>query len=227
MSKKLKAAAKPSSVDQLEERFCALWNRCLYNGLRSNAGSVYREIAFFYSEPHRAYHTLSHLVHCFQQLDLAANLLRNRDAVEIALWFHDIVYQPGSSSNELESARLFANRAKRWLSPNLVSEVYDLIMVTVHRTIPRAHDAIYVSDIDLSSLGLPWERFLAASNNVRTEQFQLPDHIFYPRHVRFLRFLLARPRIFFSDLFFSRYEHVARQNITHFVNVLTEKGDVE
>jgi predicted metal-dependent HD superfamily phosphohydrolase len=227
MSKKLTAAAKPESIDHLEERFSALWNRCLYDGLRSNAGSVYQEIAFFYSEPHRAYHTLNHLAQCFQQLDLAANLLRNRDAVEMGLWFHDIIYAPGSSTNELESAKLFASRASHCLSPDFVSEVYNLIMVTTHREIPIANDAIYVSDIDLSSLGLPWECFLEDANNLRAEQAQLPDHIYYPRHVRFLRFLLARPRIFCSDLFFSRYENVARQNITRFVDALTEKGDVE
>lgn len=213
-------------LKHLDQRFCALWNRCLSNGFCSNAKSIYQQVSSCYSEPHRAYHTLDHLGHALQQLDLVSNRLGDPDALEMALWFHDIVYKPGSPTNELESAMLFANSANHCLPPNFVRSVYELILATTHSDTPQFPDAAYISDIDLSSLGLPWERFRRDSNAVRKEQAHLPDDIAYLKQVRFLRSLVARPRIFFSNFFFFRYEHHARRNIDRFLVTLADKLDI-
>ena len=51
-----------------------------------------------YGEPHRAYHTWAHveaLLGHFGQLDWTSP-----EAVEIAIYYHDAVYQPMSPTNE-------------------------------------------------------------------------------------------------------------------------------
>ena len=199
--------------EDLEDRFCALWDRCLCKRLGLDARGVYREVAACYGEPHRSYHTLKHLEHTLHQLDLVGNRLGHPDAVEMALWFHDIVYKPAGATNELESAELFLARAGKCLPGNFVKEVYDLILATAHRQIPRTKDAKYLSDIDLSGLGLPWKSFWKDSKAIREELALLPDDVFYLRQIPFLDILLARPRIFCSDFFYFRYENIARQNI--------------
>ena len=60
-----------------------------------------------YQEPHRHYHTLEHI---------AAMLHEGRrfpldEEQQMAVWFHDAVYEPGSPHNEQKSARL----AAKWL----------------------------------------------------------------------------------------------------------------
>ena len=53
-----------------------------------------------YSEPHRRYHTLQHLAECFAAFDEIADLAQHPADVELALWFHDAIYDTRRSDNE-------------------------------------------------------------------------------------------------------------------------------
>jgi predicted metal-dependent HD superfamily phosphohydrolase len=53
-----------------------------------------------YGEAHRHYHDKEHLAHCPDQLDLATRAMDHPDRVEMAIWFHDIVNDPGREDNE-------------------------------------------------------------------------------------------------------------------------------
>ena len=50
---------------------------------------LYDALLARYSEPRRRYHTLQHLAECFAAFD-----------VELALWFHDAIYNTRRSDNE-------------------------------------------------------------------------------------------------------------------------------
>ena len=54
-----------------------------------------------YSEPHRRYHTLQHLAECFAAFDEIADLAEHPPDVELALWFHDAIYdtEPQARAN--------------------------------------------------------------------------------------------------------------------------------
>jgi predicted metal-dependent HD superfamily phosphohydrolase len=105
------------------QRFQALWKRC---EAPFDPRPVFENLCCRYSEPHRIYHRCTHLVHCFQQLDLAYRLIQDPDAVEMALWFHDAIYIPRSLENEKESAELFVRAAGDHFRPSFVRKVYDL-----------------------------------------------------------------------------------------------------
>ena len=142
------------------ERFEALLNRRCAGGASVDPVSVFEEISSRYNEPHRRYHTPQHIRHCLEQFDLAADLLDDRDGVEMALWFHDVVWEAAAvpPSNERESAELFVERLGGALDEEFRDRVYRLVMVTVYPSELATPDEGYMVDIDLSSFGLPWGR---------------------------------------------------------------------
>jgi predicted metal-dependent HD superfamily phosphohydrolase len=127
------------------ERFQALWNRC---EAPVDPRPVFENLWCRYCEPHRIYHRCTHLLRCFQQLDLAYTLIQDPDAVEMALWFHDAIYIPRSSENEKESAELFVRDAGDHFRPSFIRKVYELILVTAHKELERAPN-------DLNRIGIP------------------------------------------------------------------------
>ena len=60
-------------------------------------------------EAHRHYHTLSHLSEMLFYGDQFE--LTRPDAFFLAVFFHDIIYEPTSKDNELASAQLFRDFA--------------------------------------------------------------------------------------------------------------------
>ena len=63
-------------------------------------------------EPHRHYHTLEHLRECFGRFADIRKLAQHPEEVEIALWYHDAIYDVKKSDNEERSAELAWNAAK-------------------------------------------------------------------------------------------------------------------
>lgn len=218
------ASGLAGSQGMAKKRFQALWNRCLLAGAASDGVAVYQELETRYSEPHRYYHTTDHIRHCLREFDLAAELMDDADAVEMGLWFHDAIYDPRASDNELKSAELFTVRADGHMDADFRRRVYDLILITIHPEQPRNLDQEFMVDIDLSSFGLPWPAFRRDSNAVRNEYAHMSDKQFYPAQIRFLGSLLARPSFFFTEFFRNRYEETAKGNITRHIDELAALG---
>ena len=204
-----RAAGAGRRIELDRERFEGLWEHRIGGG----AGAVFGELDALYREPHRRYHTPAHIEHCLCCFDLAADRMDEPDAVEMALWFHDAVYDVPTEENERRSAELFAARAGGRGSERFRSKVHRLIMVTTHREPPATLDESFIVDIDLSSFGLPWEEFLRDSIAVREEFPLVPDAEFYPRHRKFVESLVARPAFCFTEFFRDRHEARARENI--------------
>ena len=73
-------------------------------GLPAPDASVRADVFARYAEPHRAYHTARHLEECAAQFEPVRSLAHDPGAVQLALWFHDAIYDTGSAHNEDESA---------------------------------------------------------------------------------------------------------------------------
>ena len=204
------------------QRFESLWTRCIGDG----ASAVFDELDGLYGEPHRRYHAAPHIEHCLRQFDLAADRMDEPDAVEMALWFHDAIYEIPGGENELRSAELFATRTEGRGSERFRSKVHRLIMATTHLDAPpQTLDESFMVDIDLSSFGRPWEEFLLDSRAVRAELPHLSDAEFRPRQKKFLESLAARPRFCFTEFFRERHEERARQNIERLIAMLGSEGE--
>ena len=208
------AAAEVCGLD----RFRSLWQRCLLEGAADDSTAIHRQLVTGYGEPQRHYHTLAHIAHCLTQFDLCKSLARNPDALELAVWFHDVIFEPGRSDNEAQSARLYQDLSAGIHDKETRQPVDRLIMATLHDGSSLGDaDASYMVDIDLSSFGLDWDAFLLDSQNLREENPHLSDTEYYRKLHIFHSSLLARPRFFLSDFFFQRYEQQARTNVSRYL----------
>jgi predicted metal-dependent HD superfamily phosphohydrolase len=102
-------------------------------GTAGDPAATAAALAARYEEPHRQYHTLVHIEDCLLKLDAARVLLdaNEADAVELALAWHDAVYDPRAGDNEEKSAALFrAAAAQHRLPPRLIADVERLILQT-------------------------------------------------------------------------------------------------
>jgi predicted metal-dependent HD superfamily phosphohydrolase len=183
---------------------------------------VYEDIIARYSEPHRKYHTVRHLDECFAKLSELRAMAERPAEVEIALWFHDAIYEKRSSENEARSADLAVDAVSdAGGSKDAASRIAELIMATRHAAVPDSMDAQVLVDVDLSILAAPTARFDEYEDQVREEYSWVPGFLFRKERRRILQEFLARPTIFNTLLFRERYETQARANLERSIERLT------
>ena len=165
-----------------------------------------------YTEPHRHYHTLQHLEECFAHFEDLKHFALRPDEVEIALWFHDAVYDTRRQDNEERSAR-WAVQALSPVSREAAGRVRALVMATRHDAVPEGIDAQVLVDVDLAILGAPEARFDQYEAQVREEYAWVPGVLYRRGRRRILESFLARPAIYNTEEFLVRLEGPARTNI--------------
>jgi len=208
----------------LHERFIGLWRHCFPQSTSGDAEVGWSKVQRHYSEPHRVYHDPQHLAHCLEQLDLANDLVAHPDQVEMAIWFHDIINEPGMADNEQRSADYFRTLTSGTADAQFIDAVVDLILVTMHQSAPVDPDQQFICDIDLASFGCPWECFFRDSSAVKAE-FTGTEEEYYRGKKAFLQSMLERPRIFLTDFFHARYEQQARDNIERLMELIEQHAD--
>ena len=89
-------------------------------------------------------------------------------------------------------------------------------MFTTHRVPPPDHDARVVVDLDLTILGKSAKEFDRYEAEIRAEYGLVPEPLFRARRAKILRAFLdrnLRPSIYLTEVFRSRYEAAARENL--------------
>lgn len=167
-----------------------------------------------YAEPHRHYHTRTHLQDCLQKLQQHSILCHQPCLVALALWFHDAIYRPYHSGNEQASAQWAMDFLRtHHASAGIVEKVRHLILATAHSHPTNDPDAQVLNDIDLSILGAPADQYDAFEQAVRREYRWVPGPLFHRKRAALLAGFLERPRIYHTDTFYCGYETTARQNL--------------
>jgi len=175
-----------------------------------------------YNAPYRKYHNMNHIVKCLDSISYAIPIFDNyriegENLIQIAILYHDYVYNPLATNNELYSTsaikRDFSfshiNREKREMISNM-------IMATTHN--PKMELTIYdkyICDVDLHQLGSGLNEFLLNENNIREEYHMIPDEIFYPGRSKILQGFLDRDNIYYIKGFGNKFESNARRNIKY------------
>jgi len=117
---------------QPEAQWIALWERIEAQG---DAHPPYHDLAQRLTEPHRAYHTMHHILYCLDEMAPVRPLAVDPDAMEMALWYHDAVYETHATDNEEQSAALAARILRDASVPEpFVQRVVRLIMATKDHT---------------------------------------------------------------------------------------------
>lgn len=177
-----------------------------------------------YSEPHRAYHTLHHISECLELLQQVQGLAESSASIELAIWFHDAIYDPRKSDNELRSAEWAKRELKRAGAPAALQDrIVSMIMVTCHDAEPQTPDEELLSDIDLSILGAGMKRFDDYERQVRQEYQHVPKQQFRAGRRKILSGFLEREQIYFTEWFRTRREAPARANLQRSLTRLAGK----
>jgi predicted metal-dependent HD superfamily phosphohydrolase len=167
-----------------------------------------------YREPQRRYHTLLHLEECFAALDALIDMASAPGAVELALWYHDAVYDPRRHDNEALSAALAAECLyQAGAGTMLVDRVASMILATRSHDAGGDPDCAILLDADLAILAAPWPRFAEYDAQIRAEHAHVPQTDYRAGRARVLRGFLERPRIYASARFAGAREAQARTNL--------------
>ena len=218
------AAQRAMSTSEIQSaRFDALWRRCVASRDCVAAAEVQAELRRRLDAPDRRFHNLSHIQNCLLRFDEVASLLSDRDAVEVALWFHDAVYKPSCPDNERHSAQLFLTRSCG-ADPVFRRRVCGLILATRHQTESHSNDRRFIEDIDLAGFGSSWEEFMREGDLLREEFAALPDDKYYSGQVCFLARLKRRPWFFATEYFRDRYETQAQDNLDRLLALRAQQG---
>jgi predicted metal-dependent HD superfamily phosphohydrolase len=172
---------------------------------------VERTLAAAYAEPQRAYHTATHIHEVLHWFDAVVDQVGWRAPADVylAIVFHDAVYDPTRHDNEARSAAL----AEQLVGAN--ERVRELILMTAkHGQLASVdHDAAHFLDSDTAILGASAAVFDDYHAAIRVEYQHVPEPAYRAGRAAFLRSMLARERIFFSDFFHDQLDAHARDNI--------------
>lgn len=170
-----------------------------------------------YAEPHRHYHDVRHLAEVLVAIDDLASLTDYVRVVRLAAWFHDAVYDPRASDNEVRSAAL----AQAALPPPVGDRVAALVRLTADHAPPRGDaDAAVLCDADLAILAAPQERYIEYAGGVRREYAHVHDDVFSTARAAILTGLLARERLYATDAAYALWERKARRNVRGEISAL-------
>ena len=176
--------------------------------------ALLRELTACYTEPHRKYHTMQHLGECFAKLQELRALAQKPAEIELALWFHDAIYDTKRKDNEEKSADWAqASTLSAGLAAPVGARVYKLVIVTQHNAVPAATDEQILVDVDLSILGASPERFDEYERQVREEYSWVPGPLFRRERRKILEDFLKRRTLFQTKQFVAAYESQARANL--------------
>ncbi len=191
--------------------------------LLSEQPQIRERLVTAYGDSARGYHDLRHLREVLEHLDdLVPADHPERDAVVLAAWFHDAVYD-AVGDNEERSARLAdAVLTQAGVPIPLVDEVTRLVRLTAGHD-PAADDlpGQLLCDADLAILAADRERYDAYVAGVRQEYAEVPDADFRAGRKAVLEDLLAHDTLFHSEAARERWEERARANVSAEVAALS------
>lgn len=146
-----------------------------------------------HSEPHRFYHTLSHIVYMFNCADI---LRMDLTDVEVcAIWFHDFVYNIGSKSNEEESADA-AMELCSFISDTGRDTLRQLILSTKNH-VPLIPLASNIINLDLMILSASREEYNSYIIGIESEYRTVYSEAKYRRGRKdWLESMLAKDKIY-------------------------------
>ena len=166
-------------------------------------------------EPQRHYHTLQHLDECLRLFDSLRDTAEHPIEIELALWFHDAVYNVHAHDNETRSAQWAVEAlGAAGVGAERCQRIHDLIMATCHTALPASPDQALLVDIDLAILGAPDARFADYERQIRAEYAWVPQEVYVVKRRAVLQGFLDREQIYTTPTVRHRLEQRARDHLS-------------
>jgi predicted metal-dependent HD superfamily phosphohydrolase len=170
-----------------------------------------------YSTPGRYYHTLDHIASLLKMSEKYKSKLKNKDVLDLSIFYHDIIYNVLFNNNEDKSA---SYACKQLTGLNVPAETVQAVVAFIKATkthdlkeIPLKKDLAYFLDFDISILAAEPAEYHDYIIHVRKEYEIYPDDLYKKARNRFLAHCMAKKHIFYTQEFRAEYEEKARQNI--------------
>jgi predicted metal-dependent HD superfamily phosphohydrolase len=177
-----------------------------------------------WSEPHRRYHDLAHLAAVLGLVGELAGAAADPDAVRLAAWYHDVVYDPERSDNEQVSAERARAGLRGLVTDERLDEVERLVLLTAgHDPGPGDTNGAVLCDADLAVLASPPEAYAAYASAIRTEYDHLSDEDFTRGRIAVLEHLLDLP-VLFRTAAAGPWTATARANLTAELTLLRRRA---
>lgn len=181
---------------------------------------IFDELVSAYTKPSRHYHTQTHVAECLASLARFRALAEKPAEIEVAIWFHDAIYDTRRGDNEEMSAQwaeryLVSEKADR----RVISRIADMILATKSHD-AQGTDAELLIDIDLGIFGASPAAFEAYDQAIRREYVWMPEGLYRAARREVLKSFLQRESIYNTLEFKRRYEAQARENLTHKITQL-------
>ena len=200
-------------------RLCELqlqWQK-LFSNLPSKSNSVNKifwDLVIAYSHNNRFYQNLLHIQDVLNIASLLEPFADNFVAIQMAAWFHDIIYDPKAKDNEEKSAEYaFVSLSNLNVPSSVINYVYSMILDTRNHADPSTIDSQILLDSDLSILGSDQSKYKVYARAIRQEYSWVSDAEYRIGRKRVLKGFLQRDRIYFSDKAFQMLEIKARENM--------------
>ncbi len=216
-------------VEDLFLQWRSLWSCLQVNELFVNqfginqvaVNQTFTKITTEYSTPERHYHNLEHIHHVLQLIQTLQYQTQDLPVVQLAAWFHDVVYDSKADDNEENSAN-YANLVLTSLniSPSVITKVTALILNTKHHQPTLNGSSEVLLDADLGILGAIAIKYREYMLAIRQEYSWVSDKEYSQGRIKILENFLRRPRIYFTQEMFHKLESAARSNISDEIQYL-------
>ena len=205
---------------QMKERFAHLCQQ--FNVPATITQQWWEQLLGLYTGPGRYYHNFVHIHNFLQLLDQYQEKIDHPVAFEIAIWWHDAIYEAKRKDNEAKSAQLASECWQSYLSASDLQLVVNLIESTAkHQPLIAGEDCRYFLDFDLGVLGTNSTTYTKYSEAIWQEyKGTFPKILYKVGRKKVLRKFLERPQLFFTSTFYEQYEQQARENIAEEINTL-------
>jgi predicted metal-dependent HD superfamily phosphohydrolase len=188
---------------------------------------VWAQLASLYNSPDRHYHNLTHIQECLNMLALLPTQPQSSasETIELAIWFHDAIYDTRATDNEQRSADFARSTIQQaGLGTALAAQVYQLVLATGHQSSVMAdRDTQILLDIDLAILGSEPNIFWAYEAHIRQEYAWVPLATFRQKRAEILQTFLEREIIYQNAFYRKMLEATARRNLADSIAQLANK----
>jgi predicted metal-dependent HD superfamily phosphohydrolase len=187
----------------------------------SEPGNIFEELKAEYTSADRAYHSDTHVSECLRHLQSYVHLAKVIPEIEIAIWFHDAIYDTKKSDNEELSAEWAVRYlSEKRLNSESIARIEDMILCTkTHEA--SSSDAVLMLDIDLGILGTPTEVFERYDQDIRREYQWIPEQDYKAGRAQVLTTFLERDTIYKNKEIAEKLEHQARVNLSRKIEELS------
>jgi predicted metal-dependent HD superfamily phosphohydrolase len=173
------------------------------------ADQAFDNVCEHYSRLGRFYHTLTHIECVLETVETLGSFAPHQNAVKLAAWLHDVIYNSRASDNEERSAA-YAEQMCKSLSISDSQRVAVLILKTKTHDARSDADAQVLIDADLAILGADDLSYRNYAKQIRQEYDWVSEPEFRAGRKQVLERFVSRPRIFH---FLTDLEMPARRNI--------------